>query len=176
MLVRRLHLCIRENLRVNWYSWIGKTTTSCSLAIQLASCRESVLLIVRSGHTRQRSSADLQFLMKLVHRSSTQLVRCVWSEVFQGCDESQWFWQLVRHGDRPDKCYSRDGWAVWVLFNPILSNELTVFSSYCLADSNGMMGSMMQDLAFAIPGVDEAMSFAEIMKYVFPHFWLQYES
>jgi len=35
-----------------------------------------------------------------------------------------------------------------------------------IADSNGMMGSMMQDLAFAIPGVDEAMSFAEIMKYV----------
>lgn len=29
-----------------------------------------------------------------------------------------------------------------------------------------MMGSMMQDLAFAIPGVDEAMSFAEIMKQV----------
>jgi len=28
------------------------------------------------------------------------------------------------------------------------------------------MGSMMQDLAFAIPGVDEAMSFAEIMKCV----------
>jgi arsenite-transporting ATPase len=27
------------------------------------------------------------------------------------------------------------------------------------------MGSMMQDLAFAIPGVDEAMGFAEIMKY-----------
>ena len=27
-----------------------------------------------------------------------------------------------------------------------------------------MMGTMMQDLAFAIPGVDEAMSFAEIMK------------
>ncbi|KAJ7051239.1 arsenical pump-driving ATPase [Mycena amicta] len=34
------------------------------------------------------------------------------------------------------------------------------------SDSNGMMGSMMQDLAFAIPGVDEAMSFAEIMKHV----------
>jgi len=26
------------------------------------------------------------------------------------------------------------------------------------------MGGMMQDLAFAIPGVDEAMGFAEIMK------------
>jgi anion-transporting ArsA/GET3 family ATPase len=34
-----------------------------------------------------------------------------------------------------------------------------------------MMSGMMQDLAFAIPGVDEAMSFAEIMKSVFslPH-------
>lgn len=38
-----------------------------------------------------------------------------------------------------------------------------------VADSNGMMGSMMQDLAFAIPGVDEAMSFAEIMKSVLVH-------
>jgi arsenite-transporting ATPase len=27
------------------------------------------------------------------------------------------------------------------------------------------MGSVMQDLAFAIPGVDEAMGFAEIMKF-----------
>jgi hypothetical protein len=33
-----------------------------------------------------------------------------------------------------------------------------------VAEQNGMMGTMMQDLAFAIPGVDEAMSFAEIMK------------
>ena len=28
----------------------------------------------------------------------------------------------------------------------------------------GAMGAMMQDLAFAIPGVDEAMGFAEVMK------------
>ena len=33
-----------------------------------------------------------------------------------------------------------------------------------LADEQGAMGSMVQDLAFAIPGVDEAMGFAEIMK------------
>jgi hypothetical protein len=32
------------------------------------------------------------------------------------------------------------------------------------AGAQGGMGSMMQDLAFAIPGVDEAMGFAEIMK------------
>jgi arsenite-transporting ATPase len=28
-----------------------------------------------------------------------------------------------------------------------------------------MMNSVMQDLAFSIPGVDEAMSFAEVMKW-----------
>jgi hypothetical protein len=33
-----------------------------------------------------------------------------------------------------------------------------------IADQSGGMGGMMQDLAFAIPGVDEAMGFAEIMK------------
>ena len=42
-------------------------------------------------------------------------------------------------------------------------------SPVTLADQNGMMGSMMQDLAFAIPGVDEAMGFAEIMKCVHHH-------
>jgi len=36
-----------------------------------------------------------------------------------------------------------------------------------IADQSGGMGGMMQDLAFAIPGVDEAMGFAEIMKYAF---------
>lgn len=39
----------------------------------------------------------------------------------------------------------------------------------CYSDSadssGGAMSGMMQDLAFAIPGVDEAMGFAEIMKY-----------
>lgn len=44
--------------------------------------------------------------------------------------------------------------------------QLLMTLLFHIADSNGMMGSMMQDLAFAIPGVDEAMSFAEIMKYI----------
>lgn len=57
---------------------------------------------------------------------------------------------------------------MYVMACPPVSSWLTnIFFSLLAADSNGMMGSMMQDLAFAIPGVDEAMSFAEIMKYVF---------
>lgn len=31
-------------------------------------------------------------------------------------------------------------------------------------DSANPMGGMMQDMALAIPGIDEAMSFAEVMK------------
>lgn len=46
--------------------------------------------------------------------------------------------------------------------SPILANDTLLGE----ADSSGMMGGMMQDLAFAIPGVDEAMGFAEIMKCV----------
>ena len=37
------------------------------------------------------------------------------------------------------------------------------------------MGGMMQDLAFAIPGVDEAMGFAEIMKYILPNPFLNHK-
>ena len=35
-----------------------------------------------------------------------------------------------------------------------------------VGDSNNPMSGMMQDLAFSIPGVDEAMNFAEVMKQV----------
>jgi hypothetical protein len=47
-----------------------------------------------------------------------------------------------------------------------LISHLVLIFCFLIADQNGMMGTMMQDLAFAIPGVDEAMSFAEIMKCV----------
>ena len=50
--------------------------------------------------------------------------------------------------------------------NYISREQDALLTTLHLADQNGMMGSMMQDLAFAIPGVDEAMSFAEIMKSV----------
>jgi arsenite-transporting ATPase len=49
-------------------------------------------------------------------------------------------------------------------FHSILPARIVVVQTDVLADQSGGMGGMMQDLAFAIPGVDEAMGFAEIMK------------
>ena len=37
-------------------------------------------------------------------------------------------------------------------------------AEFLLSTAQDAMGGMVQDLAFSIPGVDEAMGFAEIMK------------
>ncbi|KAH8120737.1 arsenical pump-driving ATPase [Phellopilus nigrolimitatus] len=104
---------------------VGKTTTSCSLAIQLASVRESVLLI----------STDPAHNL---------------SDAF-----GQKFSKDATKVNGFDNLHAME-------IDPTGSLQEMIEQS----DQNGMMGSMMQDLAFAIPGVDEAMGFAEIMKHV----------
>ncbi|KZS90357.1 arsenical pump-driving ATPase, partial [Sistotremastrum niveocremeum HHB9708] len=104
---------------------VGKTTTSCSLAIQLATCRESVLLI----------STDPAHNL---------------SDAF-----GQKFSKDATKVNSFDNLYAME-------IDPTSSLQEMVEQS----DQNGVMGGMMQDLAFAIPGVDEAMGFAEIMKHV----------
>ncbi|KAL5518486.1 GET3 [Sanghuangporus vaninii] len=104
---------------------VGKTTTSCSLAIQLANVRESVLLI----------STDPAHNL---------------SDAF-----GQKFSKDATKVNGFDNLYAME-------IDPTGSLQEMIEQS----EQNGMMGSMMQDLAFAIPGVDEAMGFAEIMKHV----------
>lgn len=110
---------------------MGKTTTSCSLAIQLAKVRRSVLLI----------STDPAHNL---------------SDAF-----SQKFGKEARLIDGFTNLSAME-----IDPNGSIQDLLAGQADDNTNDPTGGMGSMMQDLAFAIPGIDEAMSFAEVLKQV----------
>ncbi|KAJ2763754.1 Golgi to ER traffic- protein [Coemansia nantahalensis] len=103
---------------------VGKTTTSSSLAVQMAAARESVLLISTDPAHNLSDAFGQKF----------------------GKDPT-----LVQGFDN---LYCME-------IDPTSSIQEMIESA-----DNSAMNSIMQDLAFAIPGVDEAMGFAEVMKLV----------
>ncbi|KAI1140502.1 anion-transporting ATPase [Hypoxylon sp. FL0543] len=109
---------------------VGKTTTSCSLAIQLAKVRRSVLLI-STDPAHNLSDAFSQKFGK-----EARLVEGFSNLSAMEIDPNGSIQDLIA-GQGDDN-----------------------------GDAMGGMGGMMQDLAFAIPGIDEAMSFAEVLKQV----------
>ncbi|OAA59054.1 arsenite translocating ATPase [Niveomyces insectorum RCEF 264] len=112
---------------------VGKTTTSCSLAIQLAKVRRSVLLISTdpahnlSDAFAQKFGKDARLIDGFTNLSAMEI------DPSAGLQD-----MLAGMGDDG----SGGGGAA------------------------GGVNSMVQDLAFSIPGIDEAMSFAEVLKQV----------
>jgi arsenite/tail-anchored protein-transporting ATPase len=111
---------------------VGKTTTSCSLAIQMAKHRKSVLLISTdpahnlSDAFSQKFGKDARLVEGFTNLSAMEI------------DPNGSINDLIASGgDAAEEAMAQAG-----------------------------MGGMMQDLAFSIPGVDEAMSFAEVLKQV----------
>lgn len=104
---------------------VGKTTSSCSLAVQLSKCRESVLLI----------STDP------AHNLSD-----AFGQKFSG--------EPTLVNGFPN------------LFAMEIDPNASIQDMVSQNEDGGAMGGLMQDLAFSIPGVDEAMGFAEVMKLV----------
>lgn len=109
---------------------VGKTTTSCSLAIQLARVRRSVLLISTdpahnlSDAFSQKFGKEARLIEGFTNLSAMEI------------DPNGSIQDLLGGQAEDDE------------------------------PAAGGMGGMMQDLAFAIPGIDEAMSFAEVLRQV----------
>jgi arsenite-transporting ATPase len=112
---------------------VGKTTTSCSLAVQMARARKSVLLISTDPAHNLSDAFGVKF------GKDARPVPGVDNLAAMEIDPNGSIQDLISAGG-DDAQEAMQGL--------------------------GGVGNMFQDMAFSIPGVDEAMSFAEVLKQV----------
>ncbi|KAK5735180.1 Golgi to ER traffic-related protein [Elasticomyces elasticus] len=112
---------------------VGKTTTSCSLAVQMAKARKSVLLISTDPAHNLSDAFGMKF-----GKDARPVVGVEGLSAME-IDPNGSITDLINAGG-DDAQEAMQGL--------------------------GGVGSMFQDMAFSIPGVDEAMSFAEVLKQV----------
>jgi arsenite-transporting ATPase len=112
---------------------VGKTTTSCSLAVQMARARKSVLLISTDPAHNLSDAFGVKF------GKDARPVPGVDNLSAMEIDPNGSIQDLISAGG-DDAQEAMQGL--------------------------GGVGNMFQDMAFSIPGVDEAMSFAEVLKQV----------
>ncbi|EME46008.1 hypothetical protein DOTSEDRAFT_70121 [Dothistroma septosporum NZE10] len=112
---------------------VGKTTTSCSLAVQMARARKSVLLISTDPAHNLSDAFGVKF------GKDAKPVPGVEGLDAMEIDPNGSISELIKSGGDD----AQDAMA-----------------------GLGGVGNMFQDMAFSIPGVDEAMSFAEVLKQV----------
>lgn len=114
---------------------VGKTTSSCSLAIQLAAHRKSVLLISTDPAHNLSDAFGQKFGKDARPVDGIPNLHCM--EI----DPNGSMQELVENASAANGTSGGGG-------------------------SGSAMTNMFQDIALSIPGVDEAMSFAEVMKQV----------
>ncbi|BFZ57520.1 Golgi to ER traffic-related protein [Savitreella phatthalungensis] len=110
---------------------VGKTTTSCSLAVQLAKCRESVLLISTDPAHNLSDAFSQKFGKEAVKVDGFENLSAM--EI----DPQGALQDMAENGSSGPGLFGSGG---------------------------GGLQSMLGDLQGAIPGIDEAMGFAEVMK------------
>lgn len=130
---------------------VGKTTTSCSLAVQMAKVRERVLLISTGKVLRRlENSFDLRSLMMVIDPAHNL------SDAF-----GQQFSKDAEKVENVDNL-----WAMEINPTDTFQEMIEQSSSDSPSGMPNGMPNVIQELAASLPGIDEAMSFAEVLKQV----------
>lgn len=138
-----LHPSLRNIVEQETLNWIfvggkggvGKTTTSCCLAVQLAKVRRNVLVVSTDPAHNLSDAFGQKFGREPVKVNGFENLFCM--EVDSSGDQE---WEVIE-AQQQAQGVSPDG-------------------------LESGMGSIMKDLMTSVPGIDEAMAFAELMKMV----------